>query len=246
MSDTKESRKGVIRIRQTNLLQPMVDPHAKAGVKRVQHFQISKRTSGSAKETRVMIPPLLSGVSHGILPELRDLALHDRLPNPNAIPGGGSTSDRRERDFDIYVKTHLDNGFIHNVEEAITVHIHKHDFLNHDEIETILDATITLNDEAHDINTCLGDAQHLLYYSRMMLRSQDPDVIQHRELFKSQYKLSRKSYKRLRSKLREYRNYVMLLWGMMAREIKRTCDIEDAAVNGAEPELAAPPYTRSP
>ncbi|EGG01758.1 uncharacterized protein MELLADRAFT_110633 [Melampsora larici-populina 98AG31] len=188
-----------------------------------------------------MIPPLLAGVRHGILPELKDLAIHDRLPNPNAIPGGGTTSYRRATEFDIYVKGHIDRGSTYNLAEAITVHVHKHDFLNHHEVETILDATIVLDKESNDVNTCLGEAQHLVYYTRLMLRSQDPEVIQHRELFKRQYTVSRKQYKRLRSKLREHRKDVMVLWGIMAQEIKRTCDIEDAAAaaNGAEPDSSS-------
>ncbi|EGG04151.1 uncharacterized protein MELLADRAFT_65130 [Melampsora larici-populina 98AG31] len=195
----------------------------------------------------MVFPPILGYVTSGILPGFEAIACHDRKPDPNAIPGGGSTSLNVKATSIIYFKTNLEIGYFHKIPDYIAQHVRRHGFLNSHEIEHLIDSMVYLEEKTDDVRKDCCEARVMLVYIRTMLHSEDPEVIVHREILKRQEKLSRKRYKRYKRNIREYQDDTGLLWALIAQEIKRTCDVEDAAAaNGRQADGAAPPYTHTP
>ncbi|EGG11044.1 uncharacterized protein MELLADRAFT_102928 [Melampsora larici-populina 98AG31] len=212
-----------------------------------QNLYCSKLKDFFTYPVAMMFPPILGRVTSGILPGLEAIACHDRKPDPNAIPGGGSTSLERERNFDVYFKNNLEPGSFHKIPDYLVQHVQRHGFLNSHEIEHLISSMVYLEEATDDIRQDYCEARIMLRYIYTMLRSEDPEVIAHREILKRQEKESRKRYKRYKRMVREYQDDTGLLWALIAQEIKRTCDVEDAAAaNRMEPDAAAPPYTHTP
>ncbi|KAH9806951.1 hypothetical protein DFH28DRAFT_929672 [Melampsora americana] len=156
---------------------------------------------------------------------LRALAFHDRVPTSPVVQV--NTPERTGR-FRIYVQAALEQGFYHNIEDGISNHLEIYKFLNTLELEAISDTINNLEDEVHDIGVTLSESQDAIAYARMLLRSHDPEVILHHQLYKRQLKVSRKKYKRFMRTLNRYYKEIAHLKAIHSEESKRTCDFEDS------------------
>ncbi|EGG05603.1 uncharacterized protein MELLADRAFT_64002 [Melampsora larici-populina 98AG31] len=152
---------------------------------------------------------------HALIPELRALAFHDRVPTSPAVQV--NTPQRTGR-FRIYVQGALEQGFYHNIEDGISQHLETYRFLNTLELEAISDTINTLEDEIHDIGVTLSESQDAIAYVPMLLRSRDPEVVPHHQLYKRQLKISRKKYKRFMRTLDRYHKEIANLRAIHSQE----------------------------
>ncbi|EGG02552.1 uncharacterized protein MELLADRAFT_91318 [Melampsora larici-populina 98AG31] len=183
-----------------------------------------------------MLPPYLLDDVRGLMPELKNLAVHDRRPDSSL---SRSTSDERASNFRVLVGTTLDAGLIFNLKAVVGDHVEKYRFLNISELDAIENAAYLVEDRLINIVDKVHDTQKVIAYCKMLLRSTDPTVTRHRKLYKKQLKESGEEYKLHKRTSKRFYKDVADLWALLSEETKRTCDFEDAAAATAVPEPAA-------
>ncbi|KAH9822217.1 hypothetical protein DFH28DRAFT_1217087 [Melampsora americana] len=156
-----------------------------------------------------------------LIPEFRALAFDERVPTSPAVQ---VTTPERARHFDIYFQGALDQGFYHK--DGIRRHLDAYRFLNTLKLEAIATAIDTLEDEIHDIGVNITESQDVIGYSRMLLRSREPEVVLHQQIYKPQLKVSRHKYKDFMCILDRYHKEVGNLRAIYSKETKRTCELE--------------------
>ncbi|EGF98179.1 uncharacterized protein MELLADRAFT_113735 [Melampsora larici-populina 98AG31] len=162
-----------------------------------------------------MIPAFSYRRYESLIPEFRALPFDERVPTS---PGVQVTTPERTRHFDIYVQGALDQGFYHNVEHGISRHLDAYRFLNTLELEAIATVIDTLEDEIQDIGSNITESQDVIGYTRMLLRSREPEDVLHRQIYKQQLEVSRNKYKDFMRILDRYHKEIGKLRAIYSKE----------------------------
>ncbi|KAH9820059.1 hypothetical protein DFH28DRAFT_1079927 [Melampsora americana] len=160
-----------------------------------------------------------------LLPKLREL-IGDQAETPTLGPEQNDSPERAEKFAS--VKRYLENGFYHNTGHAIDKHVEAYKCLNDHELDVIIGAIYTLEDEVHDIYCNISECLNVIMYSRMVLRSSEPEIVCHHELIKRQLELSTARYERYLIAWEHFHKETAKLWAIWSEERKRARDFKDA------------------
>ncbi|EGG10093.1 uncharacterized protein MELLADRAFT_60532 [Melampsora larici-populina 98AG31] len=165
-----------------------------------------------------MLPPFLPDDVSGLMPELRELAVHHR--RPESLLSRGNPDDRAS-DFRIFVQGTLKRYQMFHIKDAVATHIEKYKFLNTLELGAIEHAAYMVEDVLLNIVAKVHDTEKVMSYCKMLLRSTDPDVIRHRNLYKRQIEESQEQHKIMKETQKRYYKDAANLWALLSEETMR-------------------------